>query len=342
MPAWPQFLTLTYHVSRYLLCGFADGSITIIDVEDRSDRCRIKFEAVVKIDRTQAPHEHGHRYGVTGVAWYPRDTGLFITGSFDKTVKVWDTNAEQVVLNFDLDDHVYGVGVQSTSSTHSLLAVACGDQRVILCDMATGGRKHTLLGHRGPVHVACWSTCEEYVLATGGSDGTVRLWDIRRTQTCRAILNQDGLPHLSSGSGTQRKRQREEGGQGSGCVPQAHTGGVSGLLFSPHGRHLLSSGADGRMRSWHPMTCQMHIVNYGAFPQTSQANYKRVQLAASWNANLVYHPRRNDLIVCDLESGERLSCLSAHMATVYCCVAQVDPDLSTACVPWAYLMSTAY
>ena len=257
------------------------------------------------------------------MAWYPRDTGLFITGSFDKTVKVWDTNAEQVALNFDLDDHVYGVGVQSASSAHSLLAVACGDQRVILCDLATGGRKHTLLGHRGPVHVVSWSTCEEFVLATGGSDGTVRLWDIRRTHTCRAILNQDGPPHLLSGSGAHRKRQREEAGAGAGGVPQAHSGGVSGLLFSPHGRHLLSSGADGRMRSWHPMTCEMYIVNYGAFPQTSQANYKRVQFAASWNANLVYHPRRNDLIVCDLESGERLSCLSAHMATVYCCVAQV-------------------
>jgi len=31
-----------------------------------------------------------------------------------------------------------------------------------------GGRKHTLLGHRGAVHVVQWSTCEEYVLATGG------------------------------------------------------------------------------------------------------------------------------------------------------------------------------
>jgi len=243
---------------RYLLCGFADGGITIIDVEDRPDPGRSKFEAVVKVDRARAANEHGHRYGVSGVAWYPRDTGLFITGSFDKTVKVWDTNAEQVALNFDLDDHVYGVAVQPMASTHSLLAVACGDQRAVLCDMATGGRKHTLLGHRGPVHVVCWSTCEEYVLATGGSDGTVRVWDIRRTHTCRAILNQDGPPHLLCGSGAQRKRQREEAG--SGGVPYAHAGGVSGLLFSPHGRHLLSSGADGRLRSWHPIHCQVSSV----------------------------------------------------------------------------------
>jgi DNA excision repair protein ERCC-8 len=29
---------------------------------------------------------------VTCVVWYPVDTGLFVTGSADKQVKVWDTN----------------------------------------------------------------------------------------------------------------------------------------------------------------------------------------------------------------------------------------------------------
>jgi WD40 repeat protein len=95
------------------------------------------------------------------------------------------------------------------------------------------------------------------------------------------------------------------------------------LLYSPHGRHLVSSGADGRMRLWHPQTGEMQIVNFGAFPQNAQSNYKRVQMAISWNANVVFHPRGNDVIVCDLESGDRMACLSAHMATVYCCVAQV-------------------
>ena len=64
---------------------------------------------------------------------------MFITGSFDKTVKVWDANTEKVALNFDLGDHVYGVAVQSMAQTHSLVAVACGDQRATLCDLATGG-----------------------------------------------------------------------------------------------------------------------------------------------------------------------------------------------------------
>ena len=280
---------------RYLLCGYADGAVTIIDVEDRPGGARSKFAAVVKIERASNAATRGHSYGVTGVAWYPKDTGLFISSSFDKTVKIWDTNHEQVVVNFNLGQHVYGIAVQSTAQTHSLVAVAGGDQRVILCDITTGGQKHMLLGHRGPVHAVCWSTREEYVLATGGADGSVRVWDIRRTHTCRAILNQDGPPSILQGSGAERKRLRQEAVGGS--VPLAHAGGVSGLLYSPHGRHLLSSGADGRLRSWHPQTCHMQIVNYGVFPQTSQSNYRRVQFAASWNANLVAHL---NISVCDI------------------------------------------
>jgi WD40 repeat protein len=37
-------------------------------------------------------HPAAHKYQVTSICWYPVDTGLFITGSADQDVKVWDTN----------------------------------------------------------------------------------------------------------------------------------------------------------------------------------------------------------------------------------------------------------
>jgi DNA excision repair protein ERCC-8 len=40
---------------------------------------------VFKVER-RSPE--AHRYSVSCVAWYPVDTGLFVTGSFDQDVKV--------------------------------------------------------------------------------------------------------------------------------------------------------------------------------------------------------------------------------------------------------------
>jgi DNA excision repair protein ERCC-8 len=38
-------------------------------------------------------HAAAHKYQVTSISWYPVDTGMFITGSADQLVKVWDTNS---------------------------------------------------------------------------------------------------------------------------------------------------------------------------------------------------------------------------------------------------------
>lgn len=40
----------------------------------------------------------GHEYAITGIRWWPVDTGMFTSSSFDKYIKVWDTNALEVQL----------------------------------------------------------------------------------------------------------------------------------------------------------------------------------------------------------------------------------------------------
>ena len=43
-----------------------------------------QHDAVFKVDRGRL----GHTFTVSSVVWYTIDTGLFVTGSFDKTIKV--------------------------------------------------------------------------------------------------------------------------------------------------------------------------------------------------------------------------------------------------------------
>lgn len=50
-----------------------------------------------KIIRTCYNRQDRHKYAVTSVGWYPFDTGMFVTSSYDTTIKVWDTNTMKVI-----------------------------------------------------------------------------------------------------------------------------------------------------------------------------------------------------------------------------------------------------
>jgi WD40 repeat protein len=117
---------------RYLLCGYANGGIAIIDIEDYASRNARIFKTVVRIEPGT------HKFGITGIAWYPIDTGMFISSSFDKTVKVyryctlslqfmhvifdgksvivccmqvWDTNIAKHQFTFDLPERVWSAPI---------------------------------------------------------------------------------------------------------------------------------------------------------------------------------------------------------------------------------------
>lgn len=85
---------------RYLLSGASDGSVAVYDVQHATDYVGggliAKHKCLFVIDKQ---HEHGHKYAISSALWYPVDTGLFITGSFDHFIKVWDTNMTQVWIN---------------------------------------------------------------------------------------------------------------------------------------------------------------------------------------------------------------------------------------------------
>lgn len=50
------------------------------------------------ITRHILPSQNRHHYAVTTLSWFPFDTGMFISSSFDKTIRVWDTNTMTVSL----------------------------------------------------------------------------------------------------------------------------------------------------------------------------------------------------------------------------------------------------
>src|SRR5262249_653318 len=83
-----------------------------------------------------------------------------------------------------------------------------------------------LRGHRGPIRAVAFSAGGGLV-ATGGEDGQVKLWD--------------------PASGKERASWR------------AHPNGIWGVAFSPDGRTIASGGADNTIRLWDVATGNLRI-----------------------------------------------------------------------------------
>lgn len=106
------------------------------------------------------------------------------------------------------------------------------------------------MGHQfGFVIPVRWSTSQPYLLASGGSDGTIRLWDVRRGNQLLTSLDQ----HNTS--------SRENGGW-LNSTNRAHDGVVNGLEFTADGLHLVSIGHDEKMRVWDLETGLNTLVSF--------------------------------------------------------------------------------
>ncbi|KAG7972204.1 hypothetical protein I3843_07G172000 [Carya illinoinensis] len=312
---------------RYLLSGASDASAAVHDVQRATDYeaggLIAKHKCIFVIDKK---HERGHKYAISSAIWYPIDTGLFITGSYDHHINVWDTNSTQVVMNFKMPGKVYRTAMSSVATSHMLIAAGTEDVQVRLCDIASGAFAHTLSGHRDGVISVEWSTSSEWVLVTGGCDGAIRFWDIRRAGCflvldqshsqlgrCPPIPERSATNKASTSKSLSRAQQRKlAGGNGTkqspttgmptkGSVRQrlhpgllssqdratAHYGAVTGLKLTEDGMYLLSAGSDSRLRLWDVESGCNTLVNFETVRlQTS----KPIQLATTQDSALVFVP----------------------------------------------------
>ncbi|KAK9471780.1 WD40-repeat-containing domain protein [Dipodascopsis tothii] len=296
---------------RYMISGGSDSGLAIWDLNGAAGR-RHRYAVVGSL----AP-KRGHRYGIAAASWWPFDTGMFVTSSFDETVKVWDTNAMEEVYTFEMGARVNSHDLSPTGA-HSLVACAADSPAIRLLDLRTTAAAQTLVGHaRAGVIAVRWSPTNEHMLASGGADGTVRLWDIRRSQACLAVLDLE-----TTGLHTGGAAAATSAAWGAGV---SHRGAVNGLLWFDDGTRLVSAGNDEAVRVWdlRPSSRALRsasngiintLVNFGPLIQNRYMSAVSMVLtpARDCRAQLLFFPSDSgDLMVFNVATGRLVSRLSS-------------------------------
>ena len=299
---------------RFLLSGSGDSSIKLWDLHQQ-DEVRKENEVDAKLNRIHHPSKFDtfdydnpvtsfanvaimparefHKFGVSAIQWWPFDTGLFVSSSFDHTVKVWDTNELTPVFSFNLHNRVYSIDVCGESS---LIATASDQPFIRLLDMRSTSSAHTLRGHKGKTLSVKWHPINENLLASGGYDGEVRIWDIRRSQNllCRLDMLTTNTAKPSSRLNESILKQQSV---------KAHLGPVNGLCWDELGSTLFSAGNDDKIRVWDmistPYPPVNKLINFGPLTRNKHPQTTPILLNPNGETEVQY-------LLFPSESGEVL------------------------------------
>ena len=197
----------------------------------------------------------GHTDFVSAVAVSP-DGRFIVSGSQDRTVKVWD--AQSGALLRSLKGHT-SVSAVAVSPDGCFIISGSWDQTVKVWDAQSGALLRSLGGHTGPVLAVAVSSDGRFIVS-GSWDGTVKVWDAQSGALLRSLkghtdfvfdvaVSPDGRFLVSGlGDGTVKVWDAQNGELL--CSLKGHTGQVNTVAVSPDGRFLVSGSGDHTIRAW--------------------------------------------------------------------------------------------
>ena len=205
----------------------------------------------------------GHTSGVWAIAF--KDNGTLISGSYDETLRAWNVTTGTQRWEEDVGNPVYAVALPS-HNPHFIAYGGRDNHNIRMRYSEDGDWRGEVAGHTDSVRDLAFKP-NSYVLASGSSDNTIRIWDVGDNNNLRHVRTLRGhtSPVLSvawspdgrtlasaSDDGTVRLWNPDNGI--NFAVLRGHTEIVNSVAWSPDGRILASGSYDNTVRLWNPDT----------------------------------------------------------------------------------------
>lgn len=162
----------------------------------------------------------GHTDGVLTLKY---DHKFMFTGSYDKTVKVWDVHTGKLIRT--LESHTQGV--KALAFDEQKLITGSSDNTIKVWNYHTGQCISTYRGHNDSVLAVDF---HKKTIVSGSADTTIKMWNVE-TRTCIAL--------------------------------RGHTEAVNSVKIHPQSKTIFSASDDNTARMWDMATQQTLMVFKG-------------------------------------------------------------------------------